>query len=387
MDGMGKLSELFANLTPNWFASIMGTGIVATAAVTLPLQFPALRSAATVIWGVVFLLLILLTAATVVHWVRHRETARSHHNNPVMAHFYGAPPMAMLTVGAATLLLGRDVIGERLALGIDAGLWALGSILGLASAVAVPFLQFTRHNVTAADAFGGWLMPVVPPMVSASTGALLLPYVPTGQLRLTMLMACYAMFGLSLMASLIIIPLIWYRLAVHKNLAPSAVPTLWIVLGPLGQSITAANLLGSNADLAASGALASGLEVFGVLYGVPVLGFALMWAAIAAIITVRTVRRGLPFSLTWWSFTFPLGTCVTGLNGLAAHTHLAVFEAMAVGGYTLLLGAWAVVAARTFHGSVVKGVLFQAPMGPAPAVSAGAAPVGASPSTVSRAAA
>jgi tellurite resistance protein TehA-like permease len=112
-----------------------------------------------------------------------------------------------------------------------------------------------------------------------------------------------------------------------------------------------------------------------------------MWAALAAVITVRTVHRGLPFSLTWWSFTFPLGTCVTGLNGLAAYTHLAVFEGMAVGGYTLLLGAWAVVATRTFHGSVVKGVLFQAPMGPAPAVSAGAAPVGASPSTVSRAAA
>ncbi|GAA3319143.1 TDT family transporter [Arthrobacter ramosus] len=375
MDGMGKLSDLFANLTPNWFASIMGTGIVATAAVTLPIQFPGLRIAATVLWGVVFLLLILLTASTVVHWVRHRETALSHHNHPVMAHFYGAPPMAMLTVGAATLLLGKDVIGERLALGIDAGLWILGTVLGLASAVAVPYLQFTRHNVTAADAFGGWLMPVVPPMVSASTGALLLPYVPSGQLGLTMLMACYAMFGLSLMASLIIIPLIWYRLALHKDLAASAVPTLWIVLGPLGQSITAANLLGSNAHLVASGTLASALEVFGVLYGVPVLGFALMWAALAAVITVRTLRRGLPFSLTWWSFTFPLGTCVTGLSGLAAHTHLAVFEAMAVGGYALLLGAWAVVATRTFHGSVVKGVLFQAPGGAAPvgAASAGVA--------------
>lgn len=375
---MGKPSDLFTNLTPNWFASIMGTGIVATAAVTLPVQFPGLRIAATVLWGVVFFLLILLTAATVVHWIRHRETARSHHNHPVMAHFYGAPPMAMLTVGAATLLLGKDVIGERLALGIDSGLWILGTFLGLASAVAVPYLQFTRHRVTIGDAFGGWLMPVVPPMVSASTGALLLPYIPSGELRLTMLMACYAMFGLSLLASLIIIPLIWYRLAVHKNLAPSAVPTLWIVLGPLGQSITAANLLGSNAHLAASGALGSALEVFGVLYGVPVLGFALMWAALATVITVRTARRGLPFSLTWWSFTFPVGTCVTGLSGLAAHTHLAVFGAMSVSGYVLLLAAWAVVATRTFHGSVVKGVLFRAPVGGAPA---GPTPVGAVPAS------
>jgi hypothetical protein len=44
-------------------------------------------------------------------------------------------------------------------------------------------------------------MPVVPPMVSAATGALLLPHTPAGQPRLTLLPACSAMFGLSLRAS------------------------------------------------------------------------------------------------------------------------------------------------------------------------------------------
>lgn len=354
-------SALFAFLTPNWFASIMGTGIIATAAATLPLQFPGLRTAATIVWAVASVLLILLIAATAVHWIRHRETARGHHLNPVMAHFYGAPAMALMTVGAGTLLLGKDVLGEQLAVGIDAVLWTAGTLLGLASAVAIPYLLFTRHKATAESAFGGWLMPVVPPMVSASTGALLLPYVPEGQARLSMLMACYAMFGLSLLASLIIIALIWNRLAVHKIGAAAAVPTLWIVLGPLGQSITAANLLGGNAHLTVSGPLAAAMEAFGVLYGVPVLGFALLWAALAAAITLRTARHGLPFSLTWWSFTFPIGTCVTGLSGLAVHTGLAAFAAMAVAGYALLVAAWIIVAARTFHGSIIQGTLFQVP--------------------------
>ncbi|WP_311380364.1 TDT family transporter [Arthrobacter sp. ISL-72] len=352
---------MFANLAPNWFASIMGTGIVATAAATLPLQFPGLRTGATIVWALASTLLVLLIAATGVHWIRHPVTARSHHSHPVTAHFYGAPPMALLTVGAGTLLLGQDILGEQLAVGIDAVLWIAGTVLGLASAAAVPYLQFTRHQVTQDSAFGGWLMPVVPPMVSASTGALLLPYVPAGQPRLTLLMACYAMFGLSLLPSIIITTLIWNRLAAHKTGAAAAVPTLWIVLGPLGQSITAANLLGGNAHLATSGALAQAMEAFGVLYGVPVLGFALMWAVIATAITIRTARQGLPFSLTWWSFTFPIGTCVTSLSGLAAHTHLAVFEGMAVASYALLVAAWAIVAARTFHGSILQGTLFQKP--------------------------
>ncbi|HEY9423931.1 MAG TPA: hypothetical protein VIP54_03940, partial [Microterricola sp.] len=38
---------MFANITPNWFASVMGTGIVAIAAATLPLQSPGLRLGAT----------------------------------------------------------------------------------------------------------------------------------------------------------------------------------------------------------------------------------------------------------------------------------------------------------------------------------------------------
>ena len=47
--------------------------------------------------------------------------------------------------------------------------------------------------------------PVVPPMVSASTGALLVPYAAAGQARLTLLAGCYAMFGMSLFASVIVI--------------------------------------------------------------------------------------------------------------------------------------------------------------------------------------
>jgi C4-dicarboxylate transporter/malic acid transport protein len=373
--GLERPSELFANLGPNWFATIMGTGIIATAGATLPVQFPALRALATLFWAAASVLLLLLTASTLVHWTRHRDTARGHHGNPVMAHFYGAPPMALLTVGAGTLLLGKDVLGEQLALRIDAVLWVLGTLLGLASAFAVPYLQFTRHKVSAADAFGGWLMPVVPPMVSASTGALLLPYLPAGEARQLMLMACYAMFGLSLLASLLIIPLIWQRLAVHKNLAAAAVPTLWIVLGPLGQSITAANLLAFNAHHAVSGTLLHALEAFGVLYGVPVLGFALLWATLAAAITLRTARSGLPFTLAWWSFTFPVGTCITGLSGLAAHTGLGALTVLAAVGYVLLLGAWLVVAVRTFRGSVLEGTLFQAPVAPAALLKPTAVPV------------
>lgn len=351
---------LLANITPNWYASIMGTGIVAVAAASLPAQFPGLRTAATLVWALAAVLLVALSLATVLHWRHHPATARGHAADPVMIHFYGAPPMAMVTVGAGTLLLGRDVIGLQAAVNIDWALWLAGTVTGLVTAAAVPYLVFTRREMHPDDAFGGWLMPVVPPMVSASTGALLVPYAPAGQLRLTLVMCCYAMFGLSLLASFVTITLIWHRLAAHKIGAARMVPTLWIVLGPLGQSITAANLLGGVAHQALPAPYAKALLAFGVVYGVPVWGFAMLWACLACAITVRTARTGLPFSLTWWSFTFPIGTCVTGTTGIALHTGSQMFRVAAVLFYAALVLAWALVAIRTARGSLRGGLFLPA---------------------------
>ncbi|BEP11715.1 TDT family transporter [Acidothermaceae bacterium B102] len=338
---------LLAGLGPNWFASVMGTGIIATAAVSLPHQVRGLHTFALAVWLLAVVMLIVLTSATVAHWARHPLAARSHLLNPVMVHFYGAPPMAVLTVGAGTLLLGRDLIGLRLALDIDWVLWTIGTVAGLACAAVVPYVAFTRHDNPPDAAFGGWLMPVVPPMVSATTGALLIGHLSAGQLRETLIALCYSMFGLSLAASAVVITLVWGRLAVHGVGAAALVPTLWILLGPVGQSITAANGLGNVASVRYE----PGAKAFGLLYGLGAWGFALLWLGIATAITARTVRSGLPFGLPWWSFTFPLGTVVTGTSALAARTGLEVFSWSAVALYLVLVSTWLIVLIRTGAGA------------------------------------
>jgi tellurite resistance protein TehA-like permease len=86
------------------------------------------------------------------------------------------------------------------------------------------------------------------------------------------------------------------------------------------------------------------------VYGVPLWGFAMLWLAIAITLTARTARDGLPFGLTWWSFTFPVGTVVTGTSGLAQLTGNNVLQAAAGVLFVLLISAWAVVAVRTVRG-------------------------------------
>ncbi len=341
--------RLRAAIAPNLFASVMGTGIVATAAAGLPIHVPGLRVAARGVWLLAAVLLVVTATATVRQWRRHPGTARAYADDPVMSHFYGAPSMALLTVGAGAVLVGKDLIGLRAAVDLDWVLWTLGTVAGLACSVAVPYLMFTRHRVGADAAFGGWLMPVVPPMVSAATGALLIPHVAGRQAQLTLLFGCYAMFGLSLLASIVTITLIWGRLAQHQVGAPALVPTLWIVLGPLGQSITAAGLLGNAAQHVLPAPYGAGAAAFALLYGVPVLGFATLWLALAIALTVRQLRDGLPFSLAWWSFTFPVGTCVTGVSGLAARTGADVFTVLAGALFAGLVVAWSTVFVRTLR--------------------------------------
>jgi tellurite resistance protein TehA-like permease len=168
------------------------------------------------------------------------------------------------------------------------------------------------------------------------------------------------MFGLSLTASLMVITQLWRRLVRYSAGPAAMVPTLWIVLGPLGQSITAANLLGGVAGLALPRPYSTAFAAFGVVYGVPVWGFAMLWASLAAALTVRAARQRLPFSLTWWSFTFPVGTCVTGASGLALHTGADAFRWAAVALYIALVAAWAVVSVRTARGAW-RGRLFLPP--------------------------
>ena len=348
-------------LGPNWFASVMGTGIVATAGATLPFHVRGMHVFTLSVWLVSLVVLAILIVAFSVHWIRHPGAVARYARDVTLAQFFGAPPMALLTVGAGTLLVGHSLLGESTALTLDWVLWSLGTAAGLVTAVAVPYILFTRIEVRHDAAFGGWLMPVVPPMVSAATGGLLIPHVSSASGRATLLYGCYAMFGISLFASMIIITLIWSRLAHFGSSGSVRVPTLWIVLGPLGQSITAAGILGTNASLAVATPLARGFSFFSVAYGVPTWGFAVLWIFLALGLTIRTARHHLPFHLTWWSFTFPVGTFVTGTARLALATGLPAFRVAAGVAYVALLGAWFLVAALTLRG-VLAGQLLLSPL-------------------------
>ncbi|MFH8240266.1 TDT family transporter [Streptomyces sp. NPDC018321] len=352
------------HLGPNWYACVMGTAIVGTAGAALPWQVPGLRALCTAVWALSLALLAVLLVARSLHWLHHRDQARAHLLDPAAAPFYGCLAMALLAVGGGAVTVGRDWIGTSAAVALDTVLFTAGTVVGLAAAVAVPYLMAVRHRTEPGQASPVWLLPLVAPMVSAAVGPLLVPHLPPGQPRETLLLACVAMFGVSLLATLVTLPVIFGRLLTGGPLPLALTPSLFLVLGPLGQSTTAVGKFADVAPGVLPGPYAEGFGVLAVLYGVPVTGFALMWLCLAVAHVVRARREGMGFSMTWWSFTFPVGTCVTGAAALARHTGLAAYDVLAVVLYGVLVTAWAVAAVHTARG-LFSGVLLAGPR-PAP---------------------
>ncbi|AWW42739.1 TDT family transporter [Streptomyces cadmiisoli] len=352
------------HLGPNWYASVMGTAAVAVAGVALPGHLPGLRTVCTAVWALSLVLLAVLLTARALHWTHHRDQARAHLLDPAAAPFYGCLAMALTSVGGGALTVGRDWIGTGTAVALGAVLFTAGTATALTASAAVPYLMAVRHRVRPEQATPVWLLPVVAPMVSAALGPLLVPHLPPGRAQQALLVLCLALFGLSLVATLVMLPIVFARLVTGGPLPLALTPTLFLVLGPLGQSTTAAGNFADVAPGVLQAPRSQGLGVLAVLYGLPVTAFALLWFCLATAQVVRARRHGMGFAMTWWSFTFPVGTCVTGAAALGRHTGLVALDWLAAGLYGVLVAAWATAALHTARG-LLSGALLAAPR-PAP---------------------
>ncbi|MGU3290985.1 SLAC1 family transporter [Williamsia sp. M5A3_1d] len=345
-------STRFAHITPNWFTTVMGTGIVAVAAAGLPVGDTALRPFGSTVWLLSVAVFVVVSAAFALHWLRHRDIARAYARHATMAHFYGAPAMAAMTVGAGTLLYAPPAIGTTAAVLTDAVLWSAGTAAGVVTLLVVGVGSLRRPD-RGGPAAPTRMMSVVAPMVSASTGALLAEHVSDTALAHLIVGTASITFVAALVAGGATAVAVFAR--IHTVGAPehAAAPTVWIPLGMLGQSITAALALG-----VASGS--AGLHTLGMGFGSVVAALAAVTIAVAITVTTRAALRGLPFSMTWWSFTFPIGTCVTGASALGKATGSGALDTVAVAGFVILVAAWAVVAIRTVA-AVSRGELPAAP--------------------------
>jgi C4-dicarboxylate transporter/malic acid transport protein len=353
---------MIRQFTPNWFTATMGTGITALAINQFPLPVPGLHMIGQALWLANIGLFTLFSALYAARWVLFPHEARRIFGHSVMSMFFGAIPMGLATILNGFLAFGIPLWGQE-AVEIARALWWIDASMAGLCGVAVPFLMFTRQDHAIEKMTAIWLLPVVAAEVTAASGGLLAPHLADAE-AFRILILSYVLWAFSVPVALSILVILVLRLIVHKLPHPDMAASGWLALGPIGTGALGLLLLGADAPhafaaagLAEVGQVAAGIGVIG---GAMLWGYGLWWLALAVLMTVRYLRRGMPFNLGWWAFTFPLGVYAVGTLALARATHLDFLFAVGGGLVVCLVGFWTVVAARTLHGAW-HGTLFVSP--------------------------
>ncbi|GAC1542092.1 MAG: TDT family transporter [Vulcanimicrobiaceae bacterium] len=353
--GVRHLSHLgrlgLDNVGPGWFTSIMGTGILAITATISPIQIPFGHAAGVALWSADAVLFALFSVLWFASMVRKPGDVLATLRDPVKAQIWGAPPMACFTIAVGFLKIGEQFLPPAACIAAAQTLFVVGVLGSIFSASVVPYLMFTHHELTHEKTFGSWLLPVVPPIVASVPAALLSSTWPEA-VRGDMLGLAYALLGIGVILAAIIIVIFYSRLLYMKVPDGALVTTMWLVVGPLGQSIAGIIALGTAAKTVWP-EFGHGLAMAGLAYGVLVWGFAMYWLAMAIAMTIRATRNHMPFNLSWWAFTFPVGVLTAGTDALFVQTHAHIFGISSLVLFGLLATMWALVAAKTFRGAML----------------------------------
>ena len=355
--------EVIRQFTPNWFAATMGTGVLALALAQLPVHIPGLRAFAEGLWLFNIGLFILFSVLYGARWMLYFDEARRIFGHSTVSMFFGTIPMGLATIINGFLVFGVPRWGGEM-VQVAEVLWWIDVAMALGCGVLIPYLMFTRQDHSIDQMTAVWLLPVVAAEVAAASGGLLAPYLTDTVAQFHVLITSYVLWAFSVPVAFSILTILILRMALHKLPHESMAASSWLALGPIGTGALGLLLLGADAPaifaangLARIGEIAEGL---GLISGVILWGVGLWWIVIAALITIRYFRSGIPFNLGWWGFTFPLGVYSLATLRLGSMLQLTFFD---VAGCVLVVALalmWLLVGTRTVQGAY-RGELFVSP--------------------------
>ncbi|RKQ33701.1 C4-dicarboxylate ABC transporter [Kocuria tytonis] len=331
---------------PQWYGSLMGTGIAATLTQTLSGDLPGARALAVVLLVTGWFVFVGLTAAFAARIARRPAVlAQTIRDLPVLA-TWGMVSMGVLALGSATATVvpAHWPSLASSAWAVDGVLWSVGTVLGILTALGFA-VRLIGRDVGAPTTT--WGLPIVPPMVSATTGAALVPHLATRPAQLLLVIVAVACFFLALVLGMVVFAVAYHH---HWRVAPlplAASTSAWIPLGVVGQSTAAAQALAVQAQHFVLPEDAGTLTWLANLYGTVMLTLGVPLIAWATVMTLRGFRNGMPFSPGWWALTFPVGTVCLGLHGMAGGTGVRAFGIASDVVCLVLLFNWALCAVAT----------------------------------------
>ena len=357
----------------------MGTGIVSEVLFLMPYRGPGQKTAGVVFFIANMVLFTLFTVITITRYIMFPKIPRLLIQHPSESLYVGTVPMAWATIVNMGIYTGARY-GTGVVTVAYVGWWA-DVVMSLATCFMVTYAMISRHvHKSIEETSSLWLLPIVSAPVVSTSAAIIIPHLSDGHAFTTLLVG-YALWGFGVFLASMILMLYLQRLIFHHLPPKQLIVSIWLPIGYLGQGVNAIINLGLQArdlfpriaaERAAQGNASSLaislvnetggdiLHAAGAFAGLLLWGFTMWWLLIAIFAVLDHLRTGFPFSMGWWSFTFPLGSLALGTLALGEAFNAPFF---------LVLGeimCWAVVALYCLvMGFTVKqayqGTLFHAP--------------------------
>ena len=337
-------AEIARTFAPGWFAAVMGTGVLALTTRSLGQHWPVLAPLAEALHWFNSLLFIVLAVPWLTRWLRFRPAAMQTMVHPVQANFYPTFSIALLVLAAQWLAFTPWV-------GVALALWWFGVVLHFVFSFAVLFLMFRGEHVAVDHVTPAKFIPAVGLVVIPLAGAPLLPYMD-GALREWALTINAIGLGAGSMLYLGLLGITLFRSYMARPAFGILTPTVWIHLAPIG--VIPVSLMNLLEQLPFPAAREAALVLMLLVWG-----FGVWWLVMASLLTLAARAAGqLPFALSWWGFTFPLGAFVAESLRLTRMLGWSSTFAIGIAAWLLLCFLWAVTLVRTARG-VASGAIFQ----------------------------
>lgn len=252
-------------------------------------------------------------------------------------------------------------------------LWWIGVLLALSSCFVINFRMFFhsthREKISKNGIETILLLPTLPNIVAAATGASLIPLLPKLDmdpeniiaLQKITILVCYGILGIGLSLSCCVLAVYFIRL-LEKGVPNAALGnSVWIIVGPLGHGANTVLQLGRYVRLQTweseiMEAAKSGVTGASFLVGIMMWGFGVFWLGIAIMTSlshskfISKTEGGLVFNLGYWTMIFPLATLTFATFQLEIYTGFLFFRVCSwIFGLGVVLGAVIVHVMTGFH--------------------------------------
>ncbi len=336
--------QIIKNFTPSWFASVMGTGILTIVSLFYSQYLPFLKNISYILFYLNVILFFILLIPWVLRWIYFKNNALSDLNHPIISNFYATIAISMLVLAADFIVIDNNIrVGEIF--------WFIGTLFTIFFGVLIPYIMFKGEHVKLDHINPAWFIPPVGLIVIPIAGSLIIPHT-SGILEEFVILINFIGWGSGFFIYLAFLAIGMYRFILHHPLPNTLAPTIWINLGPIGAGTVALVNLVKNSQFIT---IKEPFFIFGFL----LWGFGIWWVIMVITLTIHYIKRlKLPYAMSWWAFTFPLGAYVAASHTISSIFKIQLIDYIGFALYGLLAMFWLVTFVKTLI-YAYKGVLFK----------------------------